>query len=358
MSTSKISTFEAISLVVTVFVSHLVVSLPRDLILTTKSATIINLIYVGIIAILFVLLICKLIKQFPGYDIIDVSEYLGGRIFKTLIGCILIFYLLFSSSILLRNFCECLKIVYYPMTSIIFIILAFIVSTALSGKLKFSSMSKVNLIILPLVIFSLLFIFFANMKNFTTVNIFPILGDGFFNTFVTGLGNLGAFGGIIVLYFLPPKLKEPGKFKKIALTAIGIALILLIVCISTILFMFSFLISVDEIMPLYSAARQIEFGAFFQRLEAVFLLLWILEISCYLSLALYFSMDIFQKITNIQTSKPLSSIFSLLLLAIALISPNYSVSKFLDSTVYMTLVIGLCFVLRPFYFNTCQLEKT
>lgn len=76
---------------------------------------------------------------------------------------------------------------------------------------SFSSIAKVNLLIIPLVVISIIFLFVANIKNFSLNNIFPIFGDGLFNTFVTGLGNLGAFGGITLLYFLPPYLKEPQK---------------------------------------------------------------------------------------------------------------------------------------------------
>ena len=90
-----------------VFVAHTLVALPRNLVESTKSGTIINIIYVAIIAILISYLIYKLIKNFSGSDIIDISEYLGGKVFKTIIGIIFISYFSISSGILLRNFCEC-----------------------------------------------------------------------------------------------------------------------------------------------------------------------------------------------------------------------------------------------------------
>jgi len=52
MIDSKISTTEAIFMIVTVIVAHTLSSLPQNLINNTKSSTIINLIYVGVIAIL------------------------------------------------------------------------------------------------------------------------------------------------------------------------------------------------------------------------------------------------------------------------------------------------------------------
>ncbi|MCI8273958.1 MAG: GerAB/ArcD/ProY family transporter [Clostridia bacterium] len=345
MLKSKIGTFEAIMLILTIVVTHTILSLPRNLLITTKSATIINLIYVSIIAIIISYLICKLLRNFPSLDIIDISETLGGKVFKNIIGIIFIVYFISSSSILLRNFCECLKIIYYPMTDITFILLMFVVAVCLANRLDFSATLKTNLLVIPLVLFSMVFLFVANTKNFSPQRIFPILGDGIFNTFVTGLGNITAFAGIVYLYFIPPYLKEPQKLKKIVLASTGISAIYLILCVSTILFMFSSFIIANEISSLYSATRYIEFGSFFQRLESVFLLIWILAFASYLSIVLKFTMNIFKKVTNIKTKKPLIDIFGLLMFGIAMLPENLAISEKFENTIYPSLVIGIVFAL-------------
>ena len=65
METSKITAAEAISIVLGIFVSYTLVGLPRTMLESTKTATIINIIYVGIIALLITFLIYKLITNFP-----------------------------------------------------------------------------------------------------------------------------------------------------------------------------------------------------------------------------------------------------------------------------------------------------
>ena len=345
MGNSKIGTAEAICLILGVFVAHTLVAIPRSLLESTKSATIINIIYVGIIALLITFILYKLIKNFPSSDIIDISEYLGGKSFKTIIGIVFIAYFMLSSGILLRNFCECLKIVYYPMTSLIFILLAFIVAICIVLKYKFPTISKVNLIIMPLAVISIIFLFMANIGHFTFENIFPIFGDSLFNTFITGLGNLSAFGGISLIYFIPPYLKEPDKMKKIFLSSIALGAIYLLISVSIILFMFIFLLHTNGIMPLYSAARYIEFGTFFQRLESVFLLIWILQMVCYLTITIKVAMSIFKKVTDIKNDKSLILVFGLLLLSIALLPKDYAVSKFIEDTVYKYTMLSIILIL-------------
>ena len=357
MNDSRISVPEAISIVLIVLVAHTLVSLPKSLLNVTGSATLINLLYVGIIVFFIVLLIVKLFKVFAGQDIIDISNFLGGPVFQKIIGMIFIFYFIFSSSILLRNFCECLKSVYYPMTSLFFILLTFIIALCISNNFGFSVTAKINLIILPVIFVSILFIFFANNENLSFENLTPILGNGLFDTFVTGLGNLGAFGGIVFLYFIPPYLKEPQKFKKVSMISIGLSIVYLIICVAIILFTFTFLLKVDEIMPLYSAARYIEFGSFFQRLESILLLIWIIGMACYFSITLHITMDIFKKITNIRSSKPLLVSFALLMLSISLFPSNYSISKYLETDIYPLLVIWIGLVLSTFILLLAYLKK-
>ena len=345
MTKSKIGTLEAIMLVLTIVITHTISSLPREILVSTKSASLINLVFVSMLVILFAYLISKLFKKFPGSDIIDVSEFLGGKVFKIIVGIIFISYFLVSSSILLRNFCESLKIIYYPMTNILFIIAMFVIAICTANRLDFNASLKTNLLILPLVLASMIFLFFSNMNKFSPERIFPIFGDGLFDTFVLGLGNIASFGGVAFLYFLPPYMKQPEKLKKVSMISIGLSAIYLILCVATLLFMFSFFIDTNEITPLYNATRYIEFGSFFQRLESVFLLIWILAFACYLSIVIKFSMSIFKKLTNIETKKPLVDIFGLLILAITLLPKNYAISENFELKIYPCLVIGIVFFL-------------
>ena len=357
MTNSKIGTVEAIMLILTIIVTHTILSLPREVTVATKSAAIINLIFVSVVAIVISYFIVKMLENFAGQDIIDISEFLGGKFFKTIIGIIFIFYFLVTSSILLRNFAESLKIIHYPMTNVLFILLLFVIALCSANRLAFNASLKTNLLILPLVLASMVFLFFANMNKFMPERIFPIFGDGLINTFVLGLSNISSFSGIVFLYFLPPFLKEPEKLKKIAFISIGISAVYLILCVSTLLFMFSFFITTNEITPLYNATRYIEFGSFFQRLESIFLLIWILAFACYLSIVSKFSMSIFQKLTKIETKKPLIDIFAMLILGISLLPKDYAISSNFETKIYPYLVLGIVFFLGISILILANLQK-
>ena len=357
MTNQKISTVSAIMLTLSIVISYITSSLPRTFINETKSATLLNIIYNTIIVLFIILLVCKLFKKFPGLDLLDISKFLGGNVLENIVGGLFIAYFIISSSMMLRNFCEGLVVVYYPLTSYILIILMFIISIALVNRLSFNATLNTASIIFPLVLISVVLLFCGNLDNFSFRRIYPILGDGFYNTFILGLRNIGAFGGICYLYFLPPMLKEPEKFKKIAVISVIFTGIFIFLCVATLLFMFSFFITTDEIMPLFSAARHIEFSSFFQRFESIFLLIWIISFCCYLSITCKFSTHIFNKMFNLSDMRPVLNIFTILIFGISLLPKNYAVSNLFETNIYRYLRIAVGFILGITILILANLKK-
>lgn len=357
MVKSKISTISAILLTLSIAVSYITSSLPRTFINETKSATLINIIYITVIVLLIIILFCKLLKKFPGQDLLDISKFLGGNFLKNIVGAFFIAYFTISSSIMLRNFCESLVVVYYPLTNYVFIILMFITAIALVNRLGFNATLNTASIVFPLVLMSALLLFCGNLDNFSFRRVFPLLGDGPYNTFILGLKNIGAFGGICYLYFLPPMLKEPQKLKKVAIISVIATGLFILLCVATLLFMFSFFITTDEIMPLFSAARYIEFGSFFQRFESVFLLIWIISFCCFLSITCKFSTHIFNKMFNLSDMKTMSTIFIVLIFALSLLPENYATANFLETNIYRYLRIAVGFILGMTILILANLKK-
>lgn len=344
MNETKIGKFEAISLILSVIINHLILNLPQGIISTTGSASSLNLLFISILAVLFTLLIVALLKKFPNLDILDISKFLGGTLFKNIVGILFLLYFLFISSLLLRSFSESLKIIYLQRTPITIILLLFIIAIIIVNKLGFKAMCKSTLIIMPITIISIFFIFFANIPHFVPQNIFPILGYGIIPTFFSGLSNLFAFSGIAFLYFLPPKI-ESKDVKKIAITSVVLSSVFLLFSITSILFLFSIMNNTEDIMSLYLASRYITFGRFFQRLDAIFLLIWILSITSYLSIVLSFCIYIFKKTTQIENSKPMIYCFGILMFITSLLPKNIAQLQFFEIQIFRYLTIGLVFII-------------
>ena len=98
-STDKIGNIEAIFLILTIMINHIILNLPKGLISFSGSATILNILFMIIIILLLTYLVCSLLKHFPGLDILDISGFLGGKKLKYTIGALFMIYFLFTNFI-------------------------------------------------------------------------------------------------------------------------------------------------------------------------------------------------------------------------------------------------------------------
>lgn len=345
MENTQIGNKEAIALLVTITFNHIILSLTKTIVETTASASLINILFVGLITIIFTCIICYFLNKFPTFDLLDISNYLGGNILKWIIGLLYVAYFIFFSGTLLHIFASFLQIVYFPMTKIFYIILLFIIGAFIICRMRHNAVYRSTFIIFPLIIISTLFLFFSNIEYYEIEKIYPLLGNGIFETFVLGLSNMFAFQGLAYIFFLPPMLKEPNKVKHIAITSIIFSCIFLLLCVSIILFMFNAFIETDELLPLYSSAKYINFGSFFQKLDTLFVFIWIITFISYLSITLKFASNILKKISNATTGSFFTFLLSISLLIASLWQKNYTISTFVADIVYkysfFILVIGV-----------------
>lgn len=345
MGERKIENSECIALLVMIMFNHIILNITKTIITYTGSSSLLNILFISVIALIIVSFTTFILKKFPTYDILDISHYIGGNFFKSIIGLIFICYFTFFTTILLNIFASCLQVIFFPLTNLAYICFAFIAIAIFCTTRKNNAIFKSTLLILPILIFSLIFLFIANIRFYTIDKIYPLLGNGINQTFLSGICNLFAFQGLAYIYFLPSQLKNPSELRKISTTAIIFSSVILLVSISIILFMFSGFVDSDEMMTLYSAAKHIKLGSFFQRLDSIFVLLWIIAFICYLCINLKFISNISQKIFNIKNDSIFIWIFSIIILICSLIPKNYAVSTFLSNIVYkysfFIIVIGI-----------------
>lgn len=348
MDNTKIGNKEAIALLVTITFNHIIMNVTKTIMNTTASASLLNILYVGIISIIFTCIICYFLNKFPTFDLIDISNYLGGNLLKWIIGLLYVAYFIFFAGILLHMFSSCLQIIYFPLTKLFYIILVFIIATFVACSMKHNAIYRSTLIIFPLLIISTLFLFFSDIQFFEVEKMYPILGNGFFTTFFAGMTNMFAFQALAYIYFIPPMLKEPNKVKRIATTSIILSCIFLLISLAIILFMFDGFVETDELMPLYSAVKYIEYGSFFQKMDSLFVLIWIMAFISFLSITLKFSTNILKKLTNSNNGSFFTFILAIALFICSIWPKNYAVSTFFSDSAYkyafFILIVGITFL--------------
>ena len=356
MESTRIGKSEAIALILTIMVNHAILNISKAILSSSQSSALLNTIYISIIALILSYIIYLLLNKFPTFDILDISNFLGGKVLKIIVGFLFFAYFIFFSATLLKNFIYTLQIIYYPNTNTFFITIIFLIASVFVCNLKYDAIYRSNLLTIPFVIISMLILLLGNIGDFTFENVFPILGNGVNETFLYGLSNVFAFQGLLYILFLPPHLKDVTEFKKITFLSILFSALYLIASVSIIFLLFDIEVSNTLLMPLYSAVKYIEFGSFFQRLDSVFILTWIISFVSYLSITINTCCNILRKVTIKKSSKLFTILTSIIMLIVTFFSSTHAVSIFYIEVVYkyaffIIIAISLIILLIAFIFK-------
>ncbi len=357
MEDKSITTFEAISFLVILSISGIVLSCNKIMVQDCKSSSILNSLYITFLAFILTSILCILHKNFPNQSLLDISKYVGGKFLKNIVGFIFIIYLTFRIALLLRIIVTTLQTVYYPMTHILFITAFFCLTVALICNLKNSSLFKTNSFVFTVIFTCMALIFIGNTKNYHFENIYPLLGTGVKTTFLLGSTNIFSFCNLAYIFFLPPKLKDSKKFTKIALISVALSGIFLILCTANTIFLFNDTLTNSDIFPLYLSVRYIEFGTFFQRLDAIFLFLCVLGFISVLCFNTFLLTTILKDVTQITDDKPLILPCLFTIFDLSLIIKKDSTLDFLETNVAKIVFIIVSIITPLFILIIANIKK-
>lgn len=347
MNVKKIGLIEAITFILIITINRLTINSPQEILMCCGSSAILNSIYISLIAILITWIIVKLFNCFSNSDIIDVSEFLGGKFLKYLIGIIVFVYIIMTSSLILRDFVEVIHIIYYEDTNIIYLLVFFAIVSIVANLIGNKAIFKTNSILCIVMVIGLLLAFFSAIPNVTVQRVFPILGYGAENTFVTGLSNIVVFNGLMILYLVPPFVKNQQEFKKASMITVIISSILLVLAIASLLLAFSFTTNIETLSPLYTLLSNNAFGQYFQHPESLFAFTWILSFMSYLNITCMLLVNIAKKLTNVSNVKPFVIPVVIIVILVTLIPKNIISLREIAPFVSKYIGIPIIFMLFP-----------
>ena len=352
-----IGKLEAICLIITIMLNNIIFNIPNIILQTVGTSSLINAMFIAILAIFYSIIISRIFKYFPNSDILDISKFLGGNSVKNIIGLLYLMFFIGSTVFCISYFSNSLKLIYFKTTPLFLMIIIFIIPPIVLNKYSIKTISSVNLLFIPITLISFLILFFGLCKDFSWQNIFPIMGFGIKETFLYGATNIFAFSGIGYLLFINPILKDSKDFKSISLITIIISALYLLFSVFCLLLSYSFIIIDDELFSMYLISRRISLGNFIQRLDAIFLLIWIINTFCYCSFNIYFSLKIIKKISNSKALNGLLYLIAVFLFLCCLLFNDIASIKFFEKYIYKYFSFSLVFILSFIILILAKIKK-
>ncbi len=205
--------------------------------------------------------------------------------FLFIISICLTIYLSFT----IYEYAEAIKAMFFKNTPIWFIVglMSFAMIYASNKGLK--AIGKLSGFFVPFVYFVCVFLVTLAFKSFDTDFLFPIFGSKE-SILKYAFIMFSVPGECIIYYLIPSVLETKEDFKSIFYSSFFISFgLFLTVCVSFVMAGFE----QSEIMPMFMLIRLIKIKSFFQRIDLVFLLLFVISVFLYLSSILYFACKCF-----------------------------------------------------------------
>ncbi len=280
--------------------------------------------YLSIVIIIVFAVLMLLYKKFEGKDIIEISETAGGKPLKIIIGLIITAMLFFFAMSVMREFTEEMRTISLPKSPLFFVMMFFIVGAALGSFLGIEAIVRYHAIMIPIISVAVVLIIIGIIPHMDITNIYPILGSGPKSIFVDGLPKISVYGELIILFLLPPFIREYKSCRASGFIALIISSLTLGIAAFTYTMVVPYPENLQPFLPIYQMTKLINYGRFFQRIEAVFVLIWAMAVLLYVTTVFYFMIYAFSKAMGLRYIRPLILPFTLILFSVSFIPSGLS----------------------------------
>lgn len=301
----KFGLHEAVSLMTMVIITKMFYTSIRVLIKTTGTAAWYTVIISSGLSMLAFYLVYLLMKRFQGYDLVEIFQKVTGKVIgKTLALAFSVYFIYYAGSNL-REFLEMIKAYNLPYTSPSLILFAFIASVIILAYLGLETIARVSRSVFYVIIIGVILILLLAYPIYNVDRIFPIGGHGIKTSLYTGLFRVSAYDEVIILAFIINSIHGIKNFKKAGYISLIIALFTIGASIFCSIIAFEYPSSAENLSSLFQLSRVIYFNRFFQRIESVFLFIWVMASLITVATSFYMSLSIYCKAFKLDNYKPL-----------------------------------------------------
>lgn len=322
----KFGTYEAFALASYLIATKVFYTSIRVLIKSTGTAAWYVTIISFLTSLILFLIVCKLMKRFPGQELSEIFDNVMGKVIGKSLSLIFVIYLIYYVGSNIREFLEMIKAYVLPYTPPSMIIFGFMVVVAVFAYLGIEAIARVSAMFYYIGVVAFTLILGFAYPYYNIHSLLPIGGYGVTKSIVTGLLRASAYDEIVFLAFVVNAIHGVKIYKKIGILSLIMSGFFISLSIMCSIMAFDYTQGSENVTNLFQLARIIYFNRFFQRIEPVFIFIWVMGSFICIGAAFYISLSIFCKAFKVEGHRPLILPFSFLAFMVALLPKNLSES--------------------------------
>ena len=276
MSTDNISTSQLLSLGVSLSAYRIFTNLPLSFTHFFGTGAPLFSVIVGLIFFAVLFFLTKKLCHSNSENIFSTAEKTFGKFGKYTLFILFWVYIFLSSAFLLSEFTEFAKLVAFPLSPRWFVAIFFVIAAALAALSSFDALGKISTLFVPL--FTGIIIFFLATVLFQSKpeNLFPVLGTAKAETLPGIFSCLLIFSDMLLIFLVMPSKNIKKPVQKTILRAFISGFFVVFLLVLTYTAKIPYPLSKEESFPLYLLVKEVYYGRFFQRIDAIILLISVL----------------------------------------------------------------------------------
>jgi hypothetical protein len=293
----------------------------------------------GLAAIVILFVINRLFLHQSG-DLLQVAEAYLGKPGLWLIGLYYIGVFLIDAMLLLRQYTENTLLTALPQIEFTLVLVMYGFTIAVMLYIGLEPICRATYLIMPFALGGLLIVLAALIPFYDVYGLFPLQGRGIDVLF--GKGLLG--GGINIACIAPALLANTFHDRKtwFAGSLFGVSLSIGFKSLAILVFtlIFGTAVGQERILPFYELSRLVYLGRFVQRIEALFIMLWVINGILAIALHIYIGLYLFTRLFDLPSMRPLLPIMIILIASLTALPEDVAAILELESSITRTLFNG------------------
>ncbi len=323
---------EGIALVFSLIIPRLFLSGMSDMLLKNGQLLWLAVVIYTIIPLIMILMMIQVHNSVDG-DFVAVCQQLVGKIGMWVIVVVYIMMFFASSALLLRQYAEYTLITALPKVEFQIVIIWYSITVLIMCYLGIEALCRTGYIMLPMLVGGILLVFFLIRPFYIEYNLTPWQGNGIGVAIQSGINGVGFNVGVLSLIFFAPAFQSSKTIKAITMYALGGVMLLRVIFIIVYTMVFGVVAGGEKAMPLFELTRLVYLNQYIQRIEALFIVVWVISGLLSIAAFLYIALYLIVMLLKLPTMRPLIPLGVIIVANLAMLPPDIGYAILVDKVI-------------------------
>jgi len=300
----KISARQVILLVFSSRITILIAFLPILVAPPANQDVWLSVLVMGPTNLILAVPIYLLAKRFPHQTLYEYCQTIMGKAGLG-VGILFVWFFLHTTTISLSNFSRFLTTTIMPETPFLFFVITLTLVSAYAVHHGIEVLGRFSEFIAPFIMLTIITISLLLSQEMDFHELTPILEKGIYPTLFGGLYASSLMLETLALAMILPFLNDQRKAKKVILFSTLLLVPFILIITLAVLMTFGPELAKTFVYPPYSAVRFVHVGDFLERIDAIYIGIWILGMFIRVSFSYYLAVLGLSQLFHLKDYKPL-----------------------------------------------------